>query len=184
LLGVVLAIVVQAACGLIHAERRTHVHENGRAWWLNTDVDEEQSEINERRYKSLMPVAFLHVPKCGESMFNLMVHIPGACPRVPEDFAVTAQSVHNPLPIQGFYEMFGWPPPCPGAFNMRYMGGHAGIGSERTFRNNFIGHGITMLASQSSASYQHGMTQHTRGLTHITHPRPHWSSHRAYRGAQ
>jgi len=118
----------------------------GEEWWLTLDADPSFAANQAQLMDNLFPVAWMHVPKCGESLFNAIIHIPGACPSVPEDFEVTTQSVGNPLTIAGFYNMFG---PrefsCPGAISPLWNGNHRGIASDKEFEENFVGKSLIMI---------------------------------------
>merc|ERR1719414_17059 len=113
--AVVIALAPHVASAFAVKGRRESEHDYGSMAVRRVSIGPPENTSTIELY----PVAWLHVPKCGESLFNAIVHLPGACPAVPEDFAVTVESVHNELTLDGFFAMFGQPQvSCPGALNL------------------------------------------------------------------
>jgi len=95
--------------------------------------------------RGVFPLAWLHIPKCGSSLLNALVHVPGACPGVPEDVAIsdTTMGADN---CKGFWDKYPAGTACPGAFVKTHIGGHEGLGtSNAQYESVWKGHGVTML---------------------------------------
>jgi len=73
------------------------------------------------------PLVWLHIPKCGTSFINTLLHQPGTCPGLPEDLVVDGE---RPLDILG--ELYpDLEPYCPGSFlNGSAVGFHFGLGAD------------------------------------------------------
>jgi len=92
------------------------------------------------RLQAARPLAWIHVAKCGSSLANALIYLPGMCPNLPsgfvfterEDNAVYADAVVNE-----------W---CPGSFSMEgkiRFDDHSGIGG--VYASSVKGHGVIML---------------------------------------
>merc|ERR1712187_197094 len=70
------------------------------------------------------PIHWLHVPKSGSSLINALIHIPGACPGIPSDLDVNAETFGESL-LSHFQNTY---PPvlyCPGFMSID-TGWHVG----------------------------------------------------------
>jgi len=91
---------------------------------------------------SAFPIAWLHIPKCGSSILNALIKIPGACPGIPEDIVISdvTMGMDN---IAGFWDKYPANTTCPGAFLT--FGSHNGVGNTTYYNPLWKGHGVTML---------------------------------------
>jgi len=89
------------------------------------------------------PIALVHIPKCGSSFANALMHLPGLCPNLPPGFVFynkakkCALDAKNCVPVEQ---------KCPGSFSSegRYSFiDHSGIGG--MYQSVVKGHGIIML---------------------------------------
>jgi len=86
------------------------------------------------------PLDWVHVPKTGSSLINILMHLPGMCPFISE-----TATMDGPC-FKEFLQSF---PPgdfCPGSFQLqahRFLGDHSGIGT--TYEAYTKGHGVIML---------------------------------------
>jgi len=96
----------------------------------------------ERLYKAY-PLAWIHIPKCGSSINNLLIHLPGACPGVPDDTTISVESygVHHNEAFKA-----AWLPLDPhGACQNHFYswGNHDGVGDR--WDEHYKGHAFMLL---------------------------------------
>lgn len=92
---------------------------------------EEQSvqllQTGMRKPKALpLPIHWLHVPKCGSSFLNTLVHLPGVCPSLPEDILISEETM-GPRFLNTFLASFDFETTCPGLDDYMSLG-HQGLG--------------------------------------------------------
>jgi len=89
-----------------------------------------------------MPFAWVHVPKCGSSLSNFLIHLPGVCPNVPENLTISEQTfgTQHLSEFKHIYDPLGTG--CPGAFSK--WGCHKGV-DELGYDEYYKGHGVIML---------------------------------------
>lgn len=85
------------------------------------------------------PLFWLHVPKCGTSFINTLIHQPNVCPGLPDDMLVEGDN-----PMQSFEAEYpDLEPACPGSFyNANILGNHLGMGN---IYDTAKGHIVTFL---------------------------------------
>mmetsp|Transcript_65440 Transcript_65440/g.140008 ORF Transcript_65440/g.140008 Transcript_65440/m.140008 type:complete len:348 (+) Transcript_65440:16-1059(+) len=64
---------------------------------LKIHSEEEHEYYYPPSLQAVMPIEWVHVPKCGTSFVNTLIHIPGFCPGFAEDFVVSAEAHTLPL---------------------------------------------------------------------------------------
>jgi len=116
---------------------------------LGQTIDMPQSNIASQslsgqpvaRLQAALPLAWIHLPKCGSSLENAFLYLPGVCPNLPSGFFFTdvwgADKYAKVLTEQ-------W---CPGLFSRegRYaFNDHSGIGGG-LYASSVKGHGVIML---------------------------------------
>jgi len=89
----------------------------------------------------VLPIAWVHVPKCGSSFLNTLIHLPGVCPLLPDDLVVDRQHF-GLLFVWGFLAAVDVQASCPGLLGTSF--GHIGIESFPTYPVG-KGHFVTML---------------------------------------
>mmetsp|Transcript_10180 Transcript_10180/g.22949 ORF Transcript_10180/g.22949 Transcript_10180/m.22949 type:complete len:363 (-) Transcript_10180:80-1168(-) len=89
-----------------------------------------------------LPIAWLHIPKCGSSFLNAIVRIPGACPTLPHDIVISDMTF-GPQNLKTFFDQYPDDEYCPDALST--TGGHRGLGLEPTYERTWKGHAVTML---------------------------------------
>jgi len=87
--------------------------------------------------KRVMPIEFVHVPKCGTSFLNTLMHIPGVCPGLSEDLVFSA---NKPGILMGQWKAQHAESNCDfKAWDALHIS-HAGIGSGYEFnKGRFMG---------------------------------------------
>mmetsp|Transcript_97962 Transcript_97962/g.285816 ORF Transcript_97962/g.285816 Transcript_97962/m.285816 type:complete len:374 (+) Transcript_97962:101-1222(+) len=75
----------------------------------------------------VLPIFWVHVPKCGSSFINTLIHLPGACPALPENLYV-AQTTFGGAFLRGFLRAYEPDDKCPGLTRIGPCTGHGGIG--------------------------------------------------------
>jgi len=101
------------------------------------------AESQRERLQAARPIAWLHVPKCGSSLDNFMIHLPGICPGVGEDVVISEETMgiaHNSY-FKTHYDPLGEAGACPGSFST--WGNHNGAGP--TWDEQYAGHCFVML---------------------------------------
>jgi len=93
------------------------------------------------RLKAALPLAWTHVPKCGSSLANALIYLPGMCPNLPSGFLFT-----NLWDNTNYADVVAneW---CPGSFSTDgriQFNDHSGSGGE-IYASSVKGHGIIML---------------------------------------
>lgn len=82
------------------------------------------AESQRARLQKALPIAWVHVPKCGSSFLNFLVHLPGVCPGVPDDLIISYKTFGE-MHAYGFehqYKALDKDGACPGGFS--HIGGH------------------------------------------------------------
>uniref|UniRef100_A0A7S1LB91 Uncharacterized protein n=1 Tax=Alexandrium catenella TaxID=2925 RepID=A0A7S1LB91_ALECA len=100
-------------------------------------------ESQRKRLEKATPMAWFHVPKCGSSLENLLIHLPGLCPGVPDDIVVSVETFgenHNSA-FKKAYRPLDQDGACPGSFT--HWGAHDG--ADPDWETMYNGHAITML---------------------------------------
>lgn len=94
--------------------------------------------------KKTLPVSWLHIPKCGTSFMNALVHLPGVCPSVPDNVTICFEEFPQDTWkfSNVFKEKYDVPGSCPGIVDMGE--GHDGI-KYRPGYNASKGNYMTML---------------------------------------
>mmetsp|Transcript_31992 Transcript_31992/g.86732 ORF Transcript_31992/g.86732 Transcript_31992/m.86732 type:complete len:328 (-) Transcript_31992:37-1020(-) len=91
--------------------------------------------------REALPCAWVHIPKCGSSFINTLIHLPTVCKDdIPSDFVVDSHL--GPFFLSEFRSMFDLPTVCPGLLTTRF--GHDGI-EEDVGYDHGKGHFMTML---------------------------------------
>lgn len=96
------------------------------------------------RLQASRPAAFVHVPKCGTSFVNALLHLPGMCPYMSEDFVAEDKGAEIRITARRLVEKIDlW---CPGSFAAEgradFMD-HSGLGG--IYKSSVEGHGFVML---------------------------------------
>jgi len=89
-----------------------------------------QDSLNETippELQRVLPIFWVHVPKCGSSFINTLIHLPGACPALPENLYVS-QSTLGAIFLRNFIRTYEPQHKCPGLSRIDFATGHAGIG--------------------------------------------------------
>lgn len=96
-----------------------------------------------QRLQAVLPVAWLHVPKCGSSLNNFMIHLPGVCPGVADDVVISSETMgpHHNAEFKNTYNVLEEDGACPGGFS--HWGDHAGAGPD--WDSLYEGHTFVML---------------------------------------
>jgi len=55
--------------------------------------------------QAVMPIEFVHVPKCGTSFLNTLIHLPGACAGLPENVQVSEEMMGK-LAMENFFNLY------------------------------------------------------------------------------
>lgn len=101
------------------------------------------AESQRARLQKALPIAWVHVPKCGSSFLNFLVHLPGVCPGVPDDLIISYKTFGE-MHAYGFehqYKALDKDGACPGGFS--HIGGHDGV--DPKWDTVYNGHAATML---------------------------------------
>lgn len=115
-----------------------------------------------KRLKKLKPILWLHIPRCGSSFANVLIHHPGICKGIPKDLWISA-SEH---PLSDFFVKYPKEKYCKGGFQPRYFykdpPGHDSIGPLMDYYPSHVRHhAVTMLRQPEqrimSAYYNHHM---------------------------
>jgi len=56
-------------------------------------IRKEQQPDIDPSLQAVMPIEFVHVPKCGTSFLNTLIHLPGACPAYPENVQLNEKTM-------------------------------------------------------------------------------------------
>lgn len=86
------------------------------------------------------PLDWVHVPKTGSSLLNILIHLPGMCPMMEQDVVMDCGCFTE------FLQAYPTARFCPGSFRLDahdWLGDHSGIGS--TYDAYTKGHGVIML---------------------------------------
>jgi hypothetical protein len=84
---------------------------------------------------------WFHVPKCGSTLINSLIQLPGICPGIPE-----AEHVEEGGDLTIFHTTYQMEDACPGAFNEEghlCLGDHSGVGS--LYGTVVEGHAFTLF---------------------------------------
>jgi len=93
------------------------------------------------RLQAAQPFAWVHVPKCGSSLANALIYLPGVCPNLPSGFRFTEL---DDFAMYADILVDEW---CPGSFSMKgkiRFNDHSGIGGS-IYASSVKGHGVIML---------------------------------------
>lgn len=95
------------------------------------------------RLQKAMPMAWFHVPKCGSSVVNFLVHLPDACPQIPDDLVISFETFGNQhaLNFSTTYRVMHKDGACPGSF--AHFGEHDGV--EPVWDTVYKGHAMGMF---------------------------------------
>lgn len=91
--------------------------------------------------QKVMPLAFLHVPKCGSSFVNTLLNLPGVCPGLAENTVLNFESYGRHF-LTSFWEKQNVSKICPGLDLERALS-HVGFGDARYGARK--GHMVTFL---------------------------------------
>lgn len=65
---------------------------------------EQQPDIDPS-LQAVMPIEFVHVPKCGTSFLNTLIHLPGACPALPENLELNEETMGEMI-LHNFFQRY------------------------------------------------------------------------------
>jgi len=107
-----------------------------------------------------LPLGWIHIPKCGSSMANIMIHTPGVCRGLPPGVVINqtrypGMNGYGWGMLAAFKEEFPLDEVCPGSFSK--WGQHEGVGDR--YKGQYKGHGIIMLRDPEArlvSSYNNG----------------------------
>lgn len=92
----------------------------------------------------LKGITWLHIPRCGSSFVNVLIHHPGVCTGIPEDLWVEADD--DGFPLANFFDTYKKWKYCTGGFMdpriYRDPPGHNSVGP---VFDQIKGHGVVML---------------------------------------
>lgn len=129
------------------------------AAFMRMSTDMSMSE----RLELLLPIAWLHIPRCGSSFINTLIHNPSICNKMPDDARVLVDE--RGFPLEPFFEKYPKNEFCRGGFTPKYIysdpPGHLSVAS---VYDQIYGHGIVMLRQPEqrliSAFQNHAMGTH------------------------
>lgn len=131
---------------------------------LQTQTAQSPFDVNAvaqgQRLQAAKPLAWIHVPKTGSSLGNIIIHTPTVCPGVPAGFIINQTSCPTPGPLADgmlakFKKKFPIKTACLGS--LEKWGAHVGIG--QTFKTIYKGHGLIMLRQPEErivSGFNHG----------------------------
>lgn len=105
-------------------------------------------DVPSHRLNLVLPIAWVHVPKCGSSFANFLIDLPGLCPGIPRSLIVMP-------PTSAFTEQYDLDKNCPGAF-VQSTWQHRALGGNHKL---YEGHGFITLRQPEQriiSAYRHG----------------------------
>lgn len=95
-----------------------------------------------QRLELLKPITWLHIPRCGSSFANVLIHHEGICPTIPQNESIEA----GDFPLSHFFHKFPKKDFCPGGFSKGDLypnpPGHLSVGP---IFDQIKGHGVIVL---------------------------------------
>jgi len=109
------------------------------------DTDSEEEDFTEftasQRLEALKPIVWLHIPRCGTSFANVLIHHENIC-KIPENETLP----EGDFPLADFFRKWGKRRTCPGGFSLPEVypnpPGHLSVGPNY---DKIKGHGVVVL---------------------------------------
>lgn len=139
----------------VHKETKEQTHSNdavapkdfhmprlSQPRFLSTSIRSKAAQW--QRLQELKGVAWVHIPRCGSSFVNVLLHHPGVCPKIPADAWV--EEDEDGFPLQGFFAKYPKKEYCAGGFmDPQYFHDPPGHGSVGQYWENIAGHGFILF---------------------------------------
>lgn len=156
---VVVALLASAATGLLHKDPEQTEDGEDVAFENDTYVrslfkNEEDAPVRPappagtpqrallsmprgQRLQSVLPIAWVHVPKCGSSFGNTLIDMPGMCPNIPKSEYINKEE-YGEMELGGFKKRWDILGHGCGLDKFAKWGNHAGMGNEEPRPRDFF----------------------------------------------